>query len=191
MKKIILASTSPRRKAILKQLGLHFDVVASNYKEKINYNIEPHKLAQKLSQRKAKSVADKHQNAIIIAADTLVVANKEIIGKPKDVNDAKRILKLLSGKKHRIITGFTIINRQSRKTITKSVETIVYFKKLTEKEIDDYIETGEPLDKGGAYGIQEKGALFVEKIEGDYFNIVGLPVYELAKELKKFGVKIL
>jgi septum formation protein len=188
MKKIILASASPRRKTILKQIGLEFDVAVGNHIEKIDFRLKPHQLAQELSFSKAKSVAGNCKNAIIIAADTLVVIDKEIIGKPKDARDAKRILKRLSGKCHQIITGFTIIDTLTGKKVTKSVETKVYFKILTDEEIDSYIKTGEPLDKGGAYGIQEKRSLFIEKIEGDYFNVVGLPIFALAQELQNFGI---
>lgn len=190
MKKIVLASTSPRRKMLLKQIGLNFEVVASDFKEKIDIKMSPHKLAQELSLGKAKAVAIKLSNSIIIAADTFVTFKGKILGKPKEEQDAKRILKLLSGKMHLIITGFTIIDTTTGQTATNSVETKVYFKKLTNKEINSYVETGEPLDKAGAYGIQEKGSLFVKKIEGDYFNVVGLPIYALVEALKKFGVKI-
>lgn len=190
MKKIILASASPRRKMLLKQIGLNFKVVASDFEEMINTKISSHELARKLSLGKAKVVAIKLSNSIIIAADTFVTFKGKILGKPKNKQDAKRILKLLSGKMHLIITGFTIIDTTTGQTATNSVETKVYFKKLTNKEIDTYVETGEPLDKAGAYGIQEKGSLFVKKIEGDYFNVVGLPIYAVVETLKKFGVKI-
>lgn len=190
MKKIILASKSPRRKAILEQIGLTFDTVVSDFEEKIDTKLNPHKLAKKLSLGKAKSVAQKYNNAVIISADTFVIFNNEIIGKPKNKKDAKRILKLLSGKTHSIITGFTILDTDTKKSISKSVESKVVLKKLSNQEIDDYIKTGEPMDKAGAYDIQEKGAIFIKKIEGDYFNIVGLPIYPVTEELKKFGVEV-
>lgn len=190
MKKIILASASPRRKMLLKQIGLNFKVVVSDFEEKIDMKIDPHKLARKLSLGKAKIVAKKLNNSIIIAADTFVTFKGKILGKPKDKQDAKRVLKLLSGKTHLIITGFTIIDTTTGQSVTKSIETKVYFKKLTDKEISVYVATSEPLDKAGAYGIQEKGSVFVKKIEGDYFNVVGLPIYAVVDTLKKFGVKI-
>lgn len=188
MKKIILASASPRRKNLLRQIGLDFEVHVSNYKETIDTRLTPHKLAQKLSLGKARDVATKHKNALILAADTFVVFRGEILGKPKDTQDAKRMLWLLRGASHSILTGFTIIDTPSGKTVTKSIESTVYMKKLSQREIDAYVATGEPLDKAGAYGIQEKGSIFIEKIEGDYFNIVGLPIYSVITELKKFGI---
>ncbi len=191
MKKIILASGSPRRKTLLKQIGLQFEIEKSGYEEKINMKMEPHELVKKMSLKKAQSVSKNHKNAIIIAADTLVAFRGQLIGKPKTAEDAKEILGKLSGKSHSIITGFTIMDSYSGKTVTRSVETKVWFKKLSQKEIDDYVKTGEPLDKAGAYGIQELGGIFIHKIEGDYYNVVGLPLYLLAEELKKFGVFIL
>lgn len=189
MKKIILASVSPRRATILKQIGINFKVEASNFKEKFDKKIKPHLLAQHLSLGKAESVAKKYNDAIIIAADTLIIFKGKIIGKPTNKLEAKKILKLLNGKVHSIITGFTILDTGIKKVVTKSVETKVYFGKMTDKEIVAYIASGEPLDKAGAYGIQEKGNIFVKKIEGDYFNVVGLPIYSLVQELKNFGVQ--
>ncbi len=191
MKKIILASGSPRRKALLKQIGLQFEIEKSGYEEEIDMKIEPHQLVKKMSLKKAQSVSKNHKNAIIIAADTLVAFKGRLIGKPEIPENAKEILKKLSGRSHSIITGFTIIDSSSGKTITRSVETKVWFKKLSSKEIDDYVKTGEPLDKAGAYGIQELGGIFIHKIEGDYYNVVGLPLYLLVEELKKFGVCVL
>lgn len=169
-------------------MGLNFEVIVSNFEEKIEDNLKPQELAEKFSLQKAKDVAKKQKNAIIIAADTFVVLNNEILGKPKTGENARRMLKKLSGKSHLVITGFTIIDTKSGKTVTKSVKSKVYFKRLTNQEINSYVATGEPLDKAGAYAVQEKGGLFVEKIEGDFFNIVGLPIFDLVKELKKFGV---
>lgn len=176
---------------LLKQIGLNFRAVKSNYNEKIDSKVNPYELARIISLGKAKAVVKKNsKNAVIIAADTLVVFNGKILGKPKDKRDAKRMLHLLSGKTHLIITGFTILDTDTGKSISKSVETKVYFRKLADKEIDAYIETGESFDKAGAYGIQEKGSLFVKKIEGDYFNVVGLPIYALTETLKKFSIKV-
>jgi len=191
MRKIILASKSPRRKALLKNIGLKFAVEVSDVKEKIDVNINPRKIAENLSLEKARKIAIKHRNALIIAADTFVVYKNKIIGKPKTEKNARKMLKLLSGEQHLVITGFTIIDTKSGKTVTKSDETKVYLKKMTRDEIDAYIKTKEPLDKAGAYAAQEKGGLFVEKIEGDFLNVVGLPIFKLTSELKKFNVKIL
>jgi septum formation protein len=191
MKKIILASQSPRRKQLLEQIGLKFEIDSSNYEEDMTLKMEPRKLAEHLSLGKAEDVAQRHKDSIIISADTIVAVDNEVFGKPKTPARAKYMLKKFSGKAHSVITGFTIIDTGTNKQITKSVETKVYFKNLSEQEIDLYVATGEPLDKGGGYAIQGKAALFVEKIEGDYFNIVGLPILVLTEELKKFCVKIL
>jgi len=191
MKKIVLASKSPRKKELLKQFGIKFTVDVSNIEEKVNPKLEPKQVAKQLSLIKAKDVARRHEDAIIIAADTFVVLDNEIIGKPKSEGDAKKILKKLSNKPHLVMTGFTVIDTKTGRTITKSVETKVYFKKLTTNEIDNYVKSGEPLDKAGAYGIQEKGAIFIEKIEGDYSNVIGLPIFKLMETLKEFGVSIL
>lgn len=188
MKKIILASSSPRRKKLLEKIGLKFKIVPSSLNEEVEQNLTPAKLVKSLSLQKAKDIAKREKNAIIIAADTMVFLGDEIIGKPKNKTHARQILKSLSGKFHFIITGFTIINSADNKTITRSVKTTVYMKKMTNQEIDDYIKTEEPLDKAGAYGIQGLGGKFIAKIKGDYFNVVGLPLPALIKSLKKFGI---
>jgi len=191
MKKIILASQSPGRKALLMQIGLEFEVDASNYEEDMTLDLEPSKLAEHLSLGKAKEVAQRHKDAIIIAADTFCVLGKEILGKPHTKENAKIMLQKLSGKTHSVITGFTIIDTETGKQSSKSIESKVFFANLSKKDIDDYISLGEPLTKAGAYAMQHRGGLFVEKIEGDYFNIVGLPMLPLFEELKKFGINVL
>ncbi|HUD04551.1 MAG TPA: Maf family protein [Patescibacteria group bacterium] len=188
MKKIILASKSPRRKKILEQVGLNFEVMVSDFDEtKIKFKT-PQEMVEKLSLAKAKLIAKKNPGAIIIGADTTVIFKKEIIGKPKSKADAFRILRLLSGNTHEIVTGFTVI--KGSKSITKHVISKVKFKKLSNAEIKAYVATGEPMDKAGGYGIQEKGGLFMENITGDYFNVVGLPIFAVAQALKQFGVGI-
>lgn len=191
MKKIILASNSPRRKDLLKQIGLEFEIDPSNYEEDMTLKMNPSKLAEHLSLGKAEDVAKRHKDAIVISADTIVAIGGEVFGKPKTEERSKYMLQKLSGKAHSVITGFTIIDTETNKQISKSVETKVYFKNISEEETDAYIATGEPLDKGGGYAIQGLAALFIEKIEGDYFNIVGLPIGAIVEELKNFGVKIL
>lgn len=191
MRKIILASQSPRRKQLLKQLGLEFEVVPSDVEEVFNPRLGPRHQVEELALQKAQSVAEKYDDAIVIGADTLVALGDEIIGKPKNVNDAKRMLKKLRGRQHTVVTGFVLIDTASKRTIMKSVETKVWFRKLSPQEISSYIEKEKPLDKAGAYAIQGLGNLFVEKIEGDYFGAVGLPLFTLAKELNKLGVSIL
>ncbi len=191
MKTVILASASPRRKRLLKLLGLEFRIIPSDIPEKLNPRYKPKRQAEILSLQKARAVAAKQNNALVIGADTLVIIDMEVIGKPKDAKDARRILKKLSGRTHSVITGFTIIDTASKKTVSKSVETKIRFKKLNDREIKNYVEKEKPFDNAGAYMIQERGSVLVEKIEGDYFNVVGLPLHRLSEELKKFGVYVL
>lgn len=191
MKKLILASASPRRKEILESVGLKFDICVSNYEEDLGMKKEPRALARFLSRKKAEEVADKHKNAIIIAADTFIVFRDKLLGKPHTAKEAVRMLTMLNGKAHSVITGFTVLDTGTQKRVSRSIETKVYFKKLTQKEIKAYVNTKEPLDKAGAYAIQGLGALFVEKIEGDFLNVVGLPLAALSETLKGFGISIL
>ncbi len=190
-KVIILASASPRRKELLELIGLQFKVDPGDYKEDMNLKLSPHELARALSLEKAKSVAGKYNNAIIIAADTFVIIRGQILGKPHTEEEAKRMLVLLDGATHSVITGFTILDTDTGKRISRSVETKVTFKKLTEKEINAYVKTKEPLDKAGAYALQGLGSILVKRIEGDYFNVIGLPLYPLAECLAEFGIQVL
>lgn len=193
MKKIILASASPRRKQLLKQIGLAFTVSPSGIVEKLNPRFKPLKQVADLSAQKAKSVSESvsDTHAIIIASDTMVFVGDELMGKPKDEKDALRMLKKLSGRMHSIYTGYTIIDKQTNTHISKAVETKIWFRKITLKERKNYISKAKPWDKAGAYGIQDYAALFVEKIEGDYSSVLGLPLLLLAKDLKKFGIEVL
>jgi septum formation protein len=191
MKTIILASASPRRKELLEKTGLKFEVEPSNYQENISPELEPHELAKSLSLEKARLVARNHQNTLVIAADTFIVFEGKILGKPPRETEAKKMLETLSGRPHSVITGFTIIDTENNKALSKSVETKVYIRKLSSKEIEAYVKSKEPLDKAGAYAIQGLGSVIVEKIEGDYFNVIGLPLSVLAESLKEFGVHIL
>lgn len=188
MRKIILASASPRRKQLLENIGLNFVVEESNFPEDLTVEQDPVKLTKFLSSNKAKTVAKNHKDAIVIGADTVALFGKEIIGKPKDKADSKRILRKLSGKKHIVITSFTVIDAKTGKTITKSSKANVWFGKMTKEEIEWYGETGEPMGKGGGYAVQQRGGIFVNRVEGDFFTVVGLPVYLLIQTLKEFGV---
>jgi septum formation protein len=190
-KEIILASASPRRKELLKLIGLRFKIDPGDYKENMNLKLSPHKLARALSLEKAKSVAGKYNNAIIIAADTFVIIRGQLLGKPHTEEETKRMLVLLNGATHSVITGFTILDTDTGKKISRSVETKVTFKNLTEKEIDAYVKTKEPLDKAGAYAIQGLGSILVKRIEGDYFNVIGLPLCPLVECLAEFGIQVL
>lgn len=176
---------------MLKQLGIDFIAVSSEVEEKLNPRLKPRRQAEVLSIEKAEAVAANYPDAIIIAADTLVGHEDQIFIKPKDSKDARRMLKRLSGKTHSIFTGMTIIDTKTKRKVTKSIETLITFKKLSPQEIAAYVKEKEPHDKAGAYAIQGLGAVFVEKIEGDYLGAVGLPLFTLAKELKKFGVNVL
>jgi septum formation protein len=191
MRNIILASTSPRRKALLEQLGLKFKVDARALEDTGLAGLEPGELVKAISLKKAESVAGCYPDAIIIAADTVGIIEGRIIGKPHTQKAARAMLTSLSGKAHTVITGFTVLDTANRKIVTQSVETTVWMKRLTASEIESYVATGEPLDKAGAYAIQRRGAALVEKIDGDFFNVVGLPLYALAEVLKELGINVL
>ncbi len=190
-RKIILASGSPRRKELLERLGLAFEVVSSNYEEDMSLTMSPLELAKFLSQGKAQEVARKYTNHLIIAADTFVALGTELLGKPHTEAAAEKMLEKISGQVVSIITGYTVMDSASNKIISEAVEARVHIKKLTEEEIANYIQTKEPLDKAGAFAVQGIGAVIIEKTEGDFFGIVGLPLYALAKTLKKFGVQVI
>ncbi len=179
---IILASQSPRRQELLKLITDDFEIKVSNVDETLPDGITPKDAVMYLSKIKARVFADSEN--IVVGADTVVSLDGKILGKPKDEENAREMLKFLSGKSHSVFTGVTLAN--SKKTKTFAVETKVKFFELTDDEIDAYIKTGEPFDKAGAYGIQGYGSLLVEKIDGDYFNVVGLPVSTLFRELKNF-----
>lgn len=182
--KIILASKSPRRQEILTNLGYDFEVITAETDESSEIS-EPSKLVMELANRKAYAVADLccDNNSVIIACDTVVATENEILGKPKDKQDARRMLSELSGNIHSVYSGLCLI--KGDKILTDYCKTDVYFDKLTEKDIDWYISQNEWSDKAGGYGIQGKASVFIRKIDGDYFNVVGLPVNLLYKMLKE------
>jgi septum formation protein len=191
MKNIVLASASPRRRELLEMIGLEIIVNPSECQEDLSIDIPPHELAQFFAEKKAKNRIPHHPDAIIIAADTLGELNGEVFGKPHTAEEAKNMITKLSGKTHNIITGYSIIDTKENKTHTASVTSQVTFRNLTETEIDNYIATGESLDKAAAYAIQGIGALIVEKFEGDFFNVVGFPIKAIVEDLKQFGINIL
>lgn len=190
-KKIILASTSPRRKELFGKLRSPFVVEASDYEEDMTLKMSPIKLAKFLSYGKAAAVAKKHKSGIVIGADTFVVFNDHLLGKPKNKMEAKKMLKKLSGKRVDILTGLAIIDIDSGKKINTIDVTKVFIRKLSSQEIDNYVASGEPMDKAGAFAIQGLGAVIIKRIEGDFMGAMGLPLFILAKELKKFGVNVL
>lgn len=188
---IILASTSPRRKALLKQLiGERFTCMESDYEEDNAIPLPPKKLVLLHSKKKGESVAKRCTSGIIIAADTLVVHKNKALGKPHTARKAKEMLCSISGTTIQVMTGLTVIDIDRKKTMSACEVTDVKIKKMTSQEINAYIATGEPLDKAGAFGIQEKGVFLVEKINGDYTNVVGLPLFRLAGILEKMDVPI-
>ena len=194
MSEFILASASPRRKESLEILGLKFEIIVSEAEENLNKNLPAELYVNELALIKASAVAKNIKNredAIVIAADTVVYLDGEILEKPKDNEDAFNILKKLSKNTHTVFTGICVMRMKDGYCITKCVKTDVIFKELSDREIRNYISTGEPADKAGAYGIQGKGAVFVEKINGDYNNVVGLPISELYDILlKEFDIDI-
>ena len=177
---IILASASPRRKEILTNAGLSFTVCPADVDETTDLK-EPSEMVKELSKRKARAVDC--GEGIVIAADTVVAVGGIILGKPKDTRDAARMLELLSGRVHQVYTAVSV--KDKNKTVTFCEKTDVYFKKLTREQIQSYVKTGEPSDKAGAYAIQGKGAVFIEKIDGDYLNVVGLPLSKLYDVLRQ------
>lgn len=189
--KLVLAYSSPRREELLKRLGLNFTIVPSKINENNFNDIAPDLLVQKLASRKAEEVAGLVENTVIIAADTVVVNENEIIGKPDDKNDAGKMLEKLQGRQHTVFSGLAVLSTKTAKSLVDVDHTEVYLRQMSKQEIDDYINTGEPLDKAGSYGIQGLGGIFVEKIEGSYFTVMGLPIHKLAVMLKKFDVNII
>ncbi len=179
---LILASASPRRQELISIITKDFLVLPANVDESFEDSILAESVPEMLAVRKALAVSKEHPNDTVIGCDTSVIINGEILGKPKDDTDAFRMLKLLSGNTHKVITGCAIF--KNAKSISFSEVTEVTFYSLTDKEIEDYILTGEYKDKAGAYGIQGYGSLLVKEIKGDYFNVVGLPVARLNKTLK-------
>ena len=188
MKKLILASGSPTRKKLFVDAGLVFEIDPSSYKEDMSLQLSPEELAKYLSRGKAEAVANKYGQAVVVGADTFVVYQNKILGKPHTPDKAKEMLGMLSGKEHLVITGFTIVDTEDKKIISKAVITRVFFKNLTAKDINDYVATGEPLNKAGSYGILESGGKFVEKIIGSKTNVAGLPMEEVLCALNEFGI---
>ena len=191
MRKIILASSSPRRKELLELVGIPFNIHPSDVIEKMDDDLEPSQIVEQLALQKAKDVAKYYDEEIIIGADTIVVLQGQILGKPINEEDAFRILKQLQGKPHLVYSGIALIDSKTGRSQTNHQVTKVFMSSLTDEEILSYIQTKEPMDKAGAYGIQGIGAIFIEKIEGDYFNVVGLPLSLLNSFLKSFDVDVM
>lgn len=195
MSKIFLASTSPRRRDILKQIGFDFDIVDSNVDEDMPDWCSPEEYVKLLAEKKAKAVfeivSEKEDDAVVIGADTVVVYNSEILGKPEDKKDAFKTLRMLQGNKHSVYTGISVFYKKGEQHISKTDfdKTDVYMMNLSDGEILKYIESGEPMDKAGSYAIQEKGSLFIDKIEGDFYTVVGLSPSKLYKMFNVLDIK--
>jgi septum formation protein len=187
MRPLILASQSPRRKILLKQIGLKFRVIPSHISEVLSPNESPGDNAKRIAIDKASEIASRLKKGIVIGADTIVVLDHHVLGKPTSKDDAKRMLKLLSGREHSVYTGFALIDVESKKHVAGVEETKVRFRKLDEKEIVAYIDSGSPMDKAGSYGIQDDfGAVFVEKVNGCFYNVVGFPLARFYSTLQRF-----
>ena len=184
MKKIILASSSPRRKELLQTAGLEFEIHVKDVDESVPEGTPPAEAAKMTATKKAAVIAEEYKNDIVIGADTIVVAGGKILGKPKDKSDAVNMLKMLSGNEHEVITGVCIFCGGEKENFAQISK--VKFYQLSDEEIESYVASGEPMDKAGSYGIQGLGCTLVERIKGDYFNIVGLPVAEVCRRIKKY-----
>lgn len=185
---VILASASPRRKELLALMCENFRVIPSDCDETIPDDVAAELAPEYLSGIKCRCIASVYDLSVVIGCDTVVICDGKVMGKPEDEADAVKMLQSLSGKTHDVITGVTIGRGCRYRSF--SVDTKVTFRELSQEEITAYVRSGEPMDKAGAYGIQGKGALLVEKIEGDFFNVVGLPVSRLAEEMHEFLKKV-
>lgn len=190
-KNIILASNSPRRKGLLHQVGIEFTADPSDVDERQLPGESPEEYAVRVATDKAKAAAEKAGDGVIIAADTIVVLEDRVLGKPSDAQEAESMLQMLSGRMHHVITGLVVLDAESKRMLSRTADTKVWFRKLAADEIRSYVASGEPLDKAGAYGIQGAGALLVERIEGCYFNVVGLPISILSGMLADIGKPVL
>ena len=189
--KIILASQSPRRAEILRMIGVSFKIESSNIHEEINQKIKQNEIPINLSKAKAEKISHKYPDKIIIGADTVVVFNKKIFGKPKDKNESKKMLKALSGNCHEVITGVTIMNEKFGVIKTFSETTKVFVQKIPTKQIEFYVNNYNTLDKAGSYGIQEWFSVWIKKINGCYYNVMGLPVSKLYRHLLEIEKQII
>lgn len=190
-KEIILASSSPRRRELLQNLGLAFTVITSDVDESIESELTPAQIVETLSLRKAKKVAEQREHGIVIGSDTIVVLDHRVLGKPVDEAEAFQMLLSLQGREHTVYSGVALIDASTGREEVAYSFTQVKMRNLTEQEIRAYIASGEPMDKAGSYAIQGIGATLVEGIKGDYFTVVGLPLNLTAQLLKKFDISLL
>lgn len=186
---IVLASASPRRQELLRQVGLSFQVIPSGVDEQVSEPIGPGALVEFLAESKAADVAARVPGTLVIGADTIVVVDGQVLGKPRDRADAIGMLQKLSGRSHQVMTGVALI-AGGRKLVSHE-ETTVHFMRLEQGQIERYVDSGEPMDKAGAYGIQGRASAMIDRIEGDYFTVVGLPLCRTVRMLAEFGVAVL
>ncbi|MCP3773993.1 Maf family protein [Paenibacillus sp. MZ04-78.2] len=193
MKKLVLASSSPRRQELIQMLRLPFEIITNDVDETISTDLPPDRIVEELSLRKAKASTARvtDSQSIVIGSDTIVVYSQQVLGKPKDQEDAFRMLKLIEGTTHQVYTGITCIDVGESRIITRSKVTDVRMKALSDEQIRSYIATGEPMDKAGAYAIQGIGSTIVESIHGDHFNVVGMSLSLLSEMLEELDVKVL
>lgn len=185
--RLILASQSPRRRKLFRQAGFRFRVIPSSVPERFRHSQSPSSNAKRIALEKALDVASRVRSGIVVGADTIVVLGKKILGKPRTHREAKRMLRSLSGRMHTVYTGFALVDARTGRFVMDVEKTRVWFRKLSEEEIHSYVSSGSPFDKAGAYGIQDDhGALFVEKVEGCFYNVVGFPLTKFYVTLKKF-----
>ena len=185
--RVVLASSSPRRRELLNLIGIDHEVRPANIDETMRPRENPRRHAERLAREKASAIAKRDPDLIIIGADTIVVVNRKVLGKPRDAADAARMLALLSGREHVVTTAVAVSRGKKLRSAVEEVR--VRFRRLRDDEIEAYIATGEPMDKAGAYGIQGYGATIVERIEGDYFAVMGLPIVRLVGLLRDVGVR--
>ncbi len=186
---MILASKSPRRKEILENIGFNLEIKSKNIEE-ISDEEDVIEKIKDIAYKKTEEVAKENPKAFVVGADTIVEVDGEILGKPKNEEEAYKFLTKLSGRSHNVITAYSLINKEKNISIKEYSSTKVYFRKLDDEMIKWYIQSKEPMDKAGAYGIQEKGSVFVEKIEGDFFTVMGFPIEKFIKSLEKIGISL-
>ena len=187
---VILASASPRRQELLAQLAIPFSIVPANIDERPLLHETPQAYVVRLAQDKARHVAQQFPEALVLGADTVVVLDQEILGKPRDLDHARQMLGRLSGRPHTVMTGLALLQQRPQRLWCDTVQTHVHFRKLFEQQIESYLDSGEPFDKAGAYAIQGGAAMFVERLQGCYTNVVGLPVRRTAALLQAAGVAV-
>lgn len=190
MKRLILASQSPRRRRVLEETGVEFEIIVSNYEEDMSLDMPPNKLVQHLALGKANDVAEQNPDAVVIGADSIVVYGGQIIGKPTDLNDAKIKIQALQGNQHVFMTGFAVVCKKLDKVLTGFTEMKVWLRSLTDQHIDAYLSVGDPLGKAGGYSYEDNGVLLPERVEGTY-DPNGLPISAISPLLEECGIDLL